>query len=810
MKKLLTILCLIVSSTLLSTTYYLQSGGNPTVLASWGTNPNGSGTAPTSFSGTHTWNMFNNSTLTLNTTFACSSTATVNIGDGINPVTFNFTGNGKFGLSSFPFVNVNAFGVFVFDRTYSILFNPIKTTINANSTFSFTPNADAIGADNYGNLVNNSGNYLPLIGNTSVTNLTITPGSFLDLASNNLTITGNYFGKFVGNNTGSSLVINGSGSLDFDAGSEVLTNLTIVSGTTTLLTNLTVDGGNFDFQTGTLNLNTSNFELLSSTGFSVTSGQFGGNPISNLIIKSTTISGNLQFTNLNQLNSLILDSPGQNLSLSTQLNILDSIKVNGVQFNSNGNLTLVSTSSLKGRVAEITGSGSINGNVTVQTFALGGTTDWSTLGASGISGLNLSSWDGQIPMTCNGCINGTTTIPGGFASAVAWDETVSGTAAYVTMNNTDPLTPGVGFWIYLGTGQFSTSNITWNVTGPLVQGNVNIPLTNTGPLNGNGFNLISNPYASPISWAKLLNANPQVNDAIYIYNADLGITTSYVNGVSSPANNSANDVIPAGQGFYVQCNSNTNLTATESCKVDANTSNNQLLKSQSGNFARLYLTDGTSTDDCVIRVQNGTTIGFDKNWDARKIWESPTYVGYTTPWSKRTAISTRNANEDYSINTFSVVNSTMNIPVTVRAYATGQHTISATGLQNLNTTCVDLVDNLTQTTHNLLSSPYIFNLSDTTQFSRFTLHLCFQSTGVSEINQTSNLSISSDLGGVYITDNISEKANIFVTNILGQKIFEKSNVMLNDKTYLNISKEDRLLIVLVETSNEVIIKKLIW
>ena len=116
MRNIITLVILLLSIQSFSTNYYLKPYGSLTNLADWGTNTNGPGTIPTSFSGSHIWNIWNNTSVTLNTTFPVASTSTVNIGDGLSPIGFKFTSVAKFGLSSFPTVNVNTNSIFIFDN----------------------------------------------------------------------------------------------------------------------------------------------------------------------------------------------------------------------------------------------------------------------------------------------------------------------------------------------------------------------------------------------------------------------------------------------------------------------------------------------------------------------------------------------------------------------------------------------------------------------------------------------------------------------------------------------------------------------
>jgi hypothetical protein len=512
---------------------------------------------------------------------------------------------------------------------------------------------------------------------------------------------------------------------------------------------------------------------------------------------SQTIGGSAATTTLNAVEAL--GTTGK--TFSSAAHILDSLKISSaVAVNSGGNLTFPSTSTLKARIAQIASGGSLNGNITVQTFAPGGTTDWAVLGVTGVQGQSLSNWDGQIPMTCNGCTNGTTTAGGNFASAVAWDETkpAGDPTAYVTMNNTDQLTPGKGFWIYLGTGTASTTDITYNVTGNAVTGNVSFPVSNSGAANGDGYNLVSNPYASPISWDRVTLSNASINNATYIYNADLGLSTSYVGGVSSNGTNGANNVIPAGQGFYVQATSNGNINFQESHKISNNTGANPLIRTSSqnqniGTVLRLHVNGGGYTDETAIRFHQNATPTFDGALDAWKLFDSPGYLGFPGIWNARTTISTKDANnKDLSINSLPYAH-TQNavIPVLVKVLSTGVHTITASQLENLPpNSCVTLKDKLTNTTHDLRNGGYVCTIADSTQSARFELTICANAViGIKE-NQVDDNSVSigtvADGAIVYLNFDKADKTTISVTNILGQKV--KEDVTLyTEKESVNIS-----------------------
>src|SRR5690606_24863200 len=125
--------------------------------------------------------------------------------------------------------------------------------------------------------------------------------------------------------------------------------------------------------------------------------------------------------------------------------------------------------------------------------------------------------------------------------------------------------------VYVGSSQFTTTAFTLVNSGTAVQGAGVIPVTKTSSVI-NSYNLIANPYASPISFTALraqgTNAT-KIANAMYGWNANLnggnGGHVQFVNGISNPGGiTGMNDVIPMGQGFFVEALSSGNLDYNES------------------------------------------------------------------------------------------------------------------------------------------------------------------------------------------------------------------------------------------------------
>lgn len=627
---------------------------------------------------------------------------------------------GGTGGQNLGFVNTGTSGGSVTGGTLQIGSgsSPAAQIIQINSTFPV------------GNILINSANVnASLLTNTLnvINNVTINTGT---LTASNLNIS---LGKNWVNNGGTFLpgtnTVNFIGTTSqtiFKTGGETFNNITFSNvGTKTLLSALTAS--NVTINNGSnLDVNAANHQITVRGNFT-NSGTF--NSQQGLVFLNGTTAQSIGGTSTTNFYNLTLNNnAGANITNSE--NLINTLTLNNGTFNTNSQVfTMVSTATNTARIAQITGTGDIIGNVTVQRFAPGGYTGWALLGTPISSSLTLQSWDDDMPISCVGC-------PDGYAGSVSiytYDETKPGTydaaASYIPMTSiTNSITPNKGYWVYLGTGATATSPITIDVTGTVRKFNNTIPLTrtNTGSVADDGWNLIHNPYPSPIRWSLLRNGNPNVDNAIYGFNADLnggtGASVSYVNGISSPAVGAGGigDTIPMCQGFQVHCTANATLTALESNKVGGNPA--FLKMNQTAQVAsvqpllRFYLDGPTSFhDETVLYMQSGATNNFDIEYDAIK-------MAGQDPSSP--LIMFDNGINEFQINGIDYVNSTFSMPLKTTTGHSGTYTISLANFNSFPTgACISLYDTFNGVTTDLKISNYVFTLNSSTTSARFIVNI---------------------------------------------------------------------------------------
>lgn len=524
--------------------------------------------------------------------------------------------------------------------------------------------------------------------------------------------------------------------LYFTTGAQALGTFTLNSPaqTLTLGTPLTIST-TFNHSRGILDLNSQTLTINGAITFptAAANGSLSGSATTTLSIGGTgTITNSLYMTQsgtANYLNSFTFNRTGRTLTLGNTLTITNVLTPTAGTFASSGNLILLATSSTQvGRIDVI--GGSVTGNVTAQMYAKGGKTGWTLLGSPGLTGRTFSDWDDNTTITCATCPDG---YFYSFTSVYWYDETVGGlysnTNRYKPITHiTDAMVTGRGYWVYLGTSTVNTNDIILDATGPVNQGNFTLNLTRTNTGGGtnaadHGFNLISNPYPSPILWSALRNGNASVSNAIYIYNPDLSGYASYVNGVSSPAVSSGgiSNSIPGGQAFYVKVNTAAvTLTGQESNKTASaqelrRTMGQQIQTSQNPMVMRLNITGHGMKNETAIYFDNNATTAFDNEYDAIYFGTDKGHLG----------IRTQLGSDEYSINGLPALNQNFSIPIKATADTTGTYSISATDLQNIpGGGCIILHDNYTGLDKDLRTGAYSCTINDTEKtIPRFVLNI---------------------------------------------------------------------------------------
>lgn len=327
-------------------------------------------------------------------------------------------------------------------------------------------------------------------------------------------------------------------------------------------------------------------------------------------------------TTASKFNNLTVASGSTTTISAAGQTLAGKLLCNGT-INSNGGLTLLSTSSGTALI-DGSGTGQVLGDVTMQRYLSSGfgyKYFSSPFQASPVSefanDMNLSSF-----------------------TFYRYNEnrTVSGWVSYNTSTNI--LNPLDGYAVNFGSG---TAANTVDITGIVNNGNFSATLYNHNYTYTKGFNLIGNPYPSPIDWDAVKLYNTGIDDAVYYFKASTtdqygGTYSTCINGISSDG--ISNNIIPSMQGFFVHVSdgsypvtgtlvmdNSVRITdfahpfaakksgfVTSSATLNINTTQTPLLR-----LTAMFSDDVFSLDPMVIYFTEKGTPEFNKKSDALKL-----------------------------------------------------------------------------------------------------------------------------------------------------------------------------------------------
>ena len=283
-----------------------------------------------------------------------------------------------------------------------------------------------------------------------------------------------------------------------------------------------------------------NFGLLNLTNGTLTLN--GNKPQS---LKTGTFITNL-------IHNLNIRNPS-GVSLDGALNIGGVLALRNGQLNTGGTLTLISTASQTSLI-DANGTGNITGKLTMQRYLAAG---------FGYKYFSSPFTDATVSYFAN-VVNLNQTFPN-FYNYIE-DKASGGFTAYT--QGSSLLYPFNGYAADFG--PLTTPQLV-SITGTVTDGPITSLIYNHNRPYTNGFNLIGNPYPSPIDWNFSAGwTKNNIDDAIYFFNSGntdqySGAYSTYVNGISSDG--IASNIITSMQGFFVHV-SNGNYPVTGSLSIN--------------------------------------------------------------------------------------------------------------------------------------------------------------------------------------------------------------------------------------------------
>ncbi|MFZ4783857.1 MAG: T9SS type A sorting domain-containing protein [Flavobacteriales bacterium] len=459
------------------------------------------------------------------------------------------------------------------------------------------------------------------------------------------------------------------------------TNLVVQNGHTITMTN-SMTCQNLEIEAGATLMGGSVRTTIK--GDLLVNGTFDGES-STILLKGTesqTISGSgtATFFNLESENSA-------GISTTMPISLKGQLRPNAGTFNTNNQLTLISTLQGTGSIGTIQSGADVIGQITMQRFIPTAPQHWVYINNPMI---NQTVQDWNDDMITSG-FPGSDYPSYNFNNIYWYNESTAGSKNMGwtgATNITDAIDPMKGFIVYM-----NANAVTLDMTGDFQKGTVNVPLTyndiepGNGVYNPDGWNLVGNIYPCAIDWEAVQAASTTwtgSNSTYYVYNAAEANYRAY--NASSHAGTS-NRYIASNQSFFVQAQgTGQSLTFTESVKA---TSSADFQRNQEdAMLVRMNLTKGTMTDEVLFAIVDEATLGFDDQYDAIK-WDSPVA---TAPELAIVINDTTKA----SINAIPSFEENIEFPLWVEMPSAGDYTFSISEVLNLPSgVCLTVQDTLT-------------------------------------------------------------------------------------------------------------------
>ncbi|AFM06246.1 hypothetical protein Fleli_3944 [Bernardetia litoralis DSM 6794] len=451
-----------------------------------------------------------------------------------------------------------------------------------------------------------------------------------------------------------------------------------------------------------------------------------------VITKNITLTSDFTDYKKVHIDQIKIDAANKTLKFSGNMSVLKVVEVKEGEIIvlPNVKFALLSNSSGTAMVINHSETNTIQGNVIVERF-LSSSIGYHSI-SSPIQNAETTQLSDDMNLILNTAYNTAVepTYTNPFPTLYEYNESSAGTSSPsgiyngFTIGFKVPQTPNLE--IMKGyQANILGSNITMDLEGTVNNGAYSIPVTNNGNIAPNGgFNLVGNPYPSPIEFGKVLDMSTNVAGAIYVEMA----TSQYGTNMAALVNDVFINSTPfkhisSMQGFWVYATAATgtvNMDNSVRATDYVNPFFYKIEKEQSTKqgLIKLAIEQDGKTDETAIYFENGATSDFDGNYDALKIYTingtTPTLYSYNKEEGKDTY---------FSINGLNDFNEDMMLPLAMNIVKSGKHTISVKELKYFHSLSnIYLYDSLTETLHDLKENPeYEFVATANKEVKRFVL-----------------------------------------------------------------------------------------
>jgi len=354
------------------------------------------------------------------------------------------------------------------------------------------------------------------------------------------------------------------------------------------------------------------------------------------------------------------------------------------------------------------------------------------------------------------------------------------TWSYIT-SLTAPLNVTQGYFAWSASGISSPTDV--HFKGLINTGNQTASLTYTSGAvhNGQGWNLVGNPYPSAIEWNSSWTKS-NVDATIYVYDGTQYLTWNYNLGGYGTKTDGA---IPSTQGFWIHANAaSPSLTFPNSERIHSSQAFYKSTDATCDLFS-FSLTGNGYEDNMKVGYYSAAKDGFDKEYDALKLYgiaEAP-------------QLYTVRKKIEYSVNFLPFNNFTKTVAVGIRTGASGLYTFSFEGYEGLNSGVEVYIEDKLYPGKLISLTKYPefkMNLDEGTVDDRYVLHFMMMSTNnslyktLTPDDMESLIQIHAERTDVYINYRSNTPAMMAIYDLWGREIM-KGDLVCDNLNKFNVS-----------------------
>jgi hypothetical protein len=490
-------------------------------------------------------------------------------------------------------------------------------------------------------------------------------------------------------------------------------------------------------------------------------------------------------------------------TLSMPAVVTGAVTQTGTAVLATNGLTLISTATGTARIDQLSSGSAVTGTITAERYVPANGRRWRFL-ASPVSGGTTLQWRDNAGSTSGrgthitGATGTVDASSNNSSSAYRYNESSAAggsniNAKWEAIDGNSAIANGRGYRVFVRGDRsisLTTVNTTNNATTLWVSGSnpsspVSMPVTYNASL-GNGWNLVGNPYPSPIDWSASTGwTKTNVGGTIWVWNP---ITNSYGSFDGTTPTNSVTRYLASGQAFFVQATGAApSLVAAEAVKV-SNTPSNMFKAAERNSLRMTLVKDATESDEAVVRFMDNKSDEFNYTDDVAKPMMNPSV----------------NISSYFGTDKYAIVNYMNTKSMDAKVIPLGA-SVAEEGTYDLNFAQVDgfdaniniyLKDNYNNTITDLRqNSKYAFNVDskpESTMDGRLELIFVNKTSSIESVlaGRTANMTVypnpAVDVLNVEITNANFKQSEVSIFSVSGVEVM--NNNMMGNKKSLDIQK----------------------